>query len=244
MADMPRKMTEEQLAVFHDGERRGFDVADARNYFENMNPQAPRVCQVIRTPYVYADRPVVALTSTSKKDANRDADGFLVTGMVDLFVLAENDRTALTVDGFEECVKTRKLRSLSEVDPDGTDALGTAGGKKVTQRDAYGDVQRFASVGAEYPHMKICDEYIEDGLLLAKLLGDKLPDERSYWKEYVPSVISNLEAAERGRMSPKTGEPFRMVGRVRTVRAAKAWLEEKGDPDPGRDPRTMDAPEY
>lgn len=225
-----RKMPEDQLALLHDCERRGFRVMDARNYFEQMDARRPRICQIIRTPFYHGVCPVIGLTSTSRKDMNRDAKGYLNTGMVDLFVARSNDREYTTIDGFEDGVKLRKLTSLSDIDPDGVDALVTEGGKKVSQRDAYGEVQRFASTCAEFSHMKVLDEYMEEAMLMSGMLGSSKPTLDSYWKDYVPNVIDNLVAAERGRVSLLTGERFRMMGRVTTSKEARAWARQEQDP--------------
>lgn len=225
-----RKMPEEQLALLHDCERRGFRVIDARNYFEQMDARRPRICQIIQTPFFYGVCPVVGLTSTSRKDLNRDAKGYLNTGMVDMFVVHSNEKSCTTIDGFEEAVKLRKLVSLADADPTATNVLTTEGGKKVSQRDAYGEVQRFASTCAEFSHMKVLNEYMEESMLISGMLGSEKPTPDLYWKDYVPNVIDNLVAAEKGRISPITGERFRLMGRVTTLKDARAWARQEHDP--------------
>jgi len=224
------KMSEEQLALLHDCERRGFSVMDARNYFEQMDARRPRICQIIRTPFFFGVCPVIGLTSTSKKDMNRDAKGYLNTGMVDLFAVKTNDQACMTIDGFEDGVKLRKMTSLADLDPEGVSTLTTEGGKRVSQRDAYGEVQRFASTCAEFSHMKVLNEYMEEAMLISGMLGSEKPTPDRYWHDYVPNVIDNLVAAEKGRVSPITGERFRLMGRVTTVREAKAWARQETDP--------------
>lgn len=231
---MLKKMSKEQLSMLHEMEQRGFLVADARNYFEQMNPRNPRVCQVIRTPYIHGTAPVVGLTSTSKKDMNRDAKGYLNTGIVDLFISKTNDLDLLTVDRFEEAVTAEKLVSLADVDPKGMTPLVTAGGRRVGQRDAYGEVQRFASVCAELSHMKTLDEYIEEAMLISGMLGAQKPTPDDYWKDYVPNMIEQISAGEKGRISPITGERYRVVGRVVTSRDAMAWARHGPNPLEGR----------
>lgn len=223
------KMPKGQLAMLEECERRGFTVLDARNYFEDLNSQKPRLCQVIRTPYLYDSNPVIALTSTSRKNANRDRNGYLTTGMVDLFVASNRAGTAVNIDNFEDAVKTGQLSSLSDIDPGGTSALLDPVNRRITQRDAYGEVQRFASACAEFGHMKICDEYIEDMMVLADMMDMEKPTEAQYWNDYVPTVIQDLEDGENGRISPMTEKPYRMMGRVKTSKEARAWARTHGE---------------
>lgn len=241
---MPGRITEEQLAVMRDCERRGFRVLDARTYFEKMDPQKPRLCQVIRTPFHYAVTPIVAVASTSRKDLNRTSDGYLNTGLVDLFAVSSNDPAYLTVEGFEDGVRAGRLRSLADLDPEGVMALSTSGGKRIGQRDAYGDTQRYASVCAEFSHMKTVDEYLEEAAVIQGMLGGAPPSEEDYWKGYVPSVIEELRKAAKSR--EPDGTRYRLLGRITTLREAMAWERQRGkpagrrrekEPEPREEPR-------
>lgn len=240
---MSKKLTEEQLAVLHRCEHAGYRVTDARCYFEQMNPQKPRLCQVIRTPYIYAVNPLVALTSTSRKDVNRDARGYLNTGLVELFAVSGNDSSFLTVAGFEAGVKAGKLKSLADLDREAVMALATTGGKKLSQRDVFGEVQRFASVCAEFSHMKVLDEYMEEAVLIHGMIGGKTPSEDDYWKVYVPGVIEEMQKYSREHGAE--GEQYRLMGRVTTLREAMAWRRQRGHPpeEPAGDEGPVRLPE-
>ena len=232
------KMTEEQLAVVHNGERSGFDLIDARNYFDGIDPQKPMIAQIIRTPYRNRGMRIIALTTTNRKDANRGPDQFLRTDMINLYVVqkpVEDDyfsMDAFDVSDLEEGVfefdlEQGVVRKLDDMYPiNNIQLTDENNGASISYEDTVEMTRRFASAIAEYGHVKRCDEYIDDGMFLAGMLGGRRPDAREYRTEYLPSVIESLESARKGKISKKTGEPFRVVGKIKTPEQVRKLASE------------------
>ena len=229
------KMTEEQLAVVHNGERSGFDLIDARNYFDGTNPQKPMIAQIIRTPYRNRGMRIIALATTNRKDASRGPDQFLRTDMINLYVVQKPveddyfsmdafDVTDLEKGIFEFDLKQGVVRKLEDMYPiNNIQLTDENNGASISYEAAIEMTRRFASAIAEYGHVKRWDEYIEDGMFLAGMLNARRPDAREYRTEYLPSVIETLE---KGRISKKTGEPFRLVGKIKTPELVRELASE------------------
>lgn len=184
----------------------GFQVLDARQYYHGEDTLSPHLSQIIKTPYSFEGKPVLALTDTDLKEAFRDKEtGLRSTDMVEFYAVMDGRPNVPDMDNFEAMVKCRTLRNVDDMGA-GRKVFDVGGGSTIAAGMAHERLRSVAAAASEYPHVMICDEYIEARSGFCGRLGLPRPTEDDYQNVYLPNV-------ERQLSDPA----FTFVGRIRSA---------------------------
>lgn len=164
--------------IFRAGLSAGFDVMDAYQSYNDGDGLQPRLEQTLRTPWTYHGMLVLGYTNTDVRENARNGAHHFYTTDVSEFWLRQPDGQLLNLD-----------------DVRGSGAPGfltDANGNQIPLDQAHLKLREFASAAAEYPHVFLCDEWMEVRSYVNGRFGMAPPTTRDYTEQYLPTIEQQL----------------------------------------------------